>query len=191
MRDYWSLTPTISLALRALFRGEVIAYPTEAVWGLGCDPFNPEAVNKILTLKNRSIDKGLILIASELSQLAFVLKDLPENQIARMRKTWPGPTTWIVPKNKYVPYSISGHHAGVAVRVSNHPLVQALCHAYGGPIVSTSANPQGKPAAKTRWQVERYFGRSEELSFVTKGTVGKRNRPSDIIDLLSESIVRS
>lgn len=191
MHDFWSLTPTISLALRALFRGEVIAYPTEAVWGLGCDPFNIDAVNKILTLKSRAMDKGVILIASELSQLEFVLKDLPENQIARMKKTWPGPTTWIVPKNNSVPYWISGHHEGVAVRVSNHPLVQALCHAYGGPIVSTSANPQGKPAAKARWQVERYFGRAGELSYITKGSVGKRKRPSDIIDLLSESIVRS
>jgi len=191
MRDHWSLTPTISLALRSLFRGEVIAYPTEAVWGLGCDPFNPVAVDHILTLKKRPINKGLILIASQLSQLNFVLKDLSNDQIARMNATWPGPTTWIVPKNEHVPYWLSGDHDSLAVRVSDHPLVQALCTAYGGPIVSTSANPQAKPAAKTRWQVERYFRRAPELSFITKGVVGNRNRPSDIIDLLSQSIVRS
>lgn len=190
MVDYWSLNPSISLAVQSLDRGEVIAYPTEAVWGLGCDPFDEFAVAKILRLKNRSVDKGLILIASDISQLDFVLNDLSPEQRARLQSTWPGPTTWIVPNNASIPYWLSGKHNGIALRVSNHPLVQALCKRYGGPIVSTSANPQGKPAAKTHWQLERYFGSSADLSYVTKGVVGKRSRPSDIIDLLSESTIR-
>jgi L-threonylcarbamoyladenylate synthase len=169
----------------------VIAYPTEAVWGLGCDPFDVDAVYKILELKGRSVDKGLILIASETRQLDFVLSTLSIDQRSRMEASWPGPTTWIVPNNASVPYWVCGNHSGVAVRVSDHPLVQSLCKAYGGPIVSTSANPQGKPAAKYRWQVERYFGRSSHLSYITKGIVGKRERPSDIIDLLSASVIRS
>lgn len=190
MLNYWPKSLSIRLAVNALHKGEVIAYPTEAVWGLGCDPFDVDAVYNILELKGRSVDKGLILIASDISQLEFILKDLSTAQRARMKASWPGPTTWIVPNNGRVPYWVSGNHSGVAVRVTDHPLVQALCKMYGGPIVSTSANPQGKPAAKYRWQVERYFGHASQLTYITKGIVGKRDRPSDIIDLLSESVIR-
>jgi len=191
MQNFWSKSPSVRLAITTLSKGEVIAYPTEAVWGLGCDPFDVDAVYKILQLKGRSVNKGLILIASDINQLDFILNDLSIDQLAQMDASWPGPTTWIVPNNASVPHWICGDHSGVAVRVSDHPLVQSLCKAYGGPIVSTSANPQGKPAAKTRWQVERYFGSSPQLSYITKGVVGKRDRPSDIIDLVSESIIRS
>ncbi len=186
----WSKTPSIRIASQIIKQGGVIAYPTEAVWGLGCDLFNSDAVANILSLKKRSVDKGLILVAANINQLDFILEGLSSEQKAKLQTSWPGPVTWLVPNNGSIPYWISGDHSSVAVRVSAHPVVQALCHYYGGPIVSTSANPQGKPAAKTHWQVQRYFNGRPELNFITQGVVGKRNKPSDIRDLLTETIIR-
>ena len=154
---HWSKTPSLRIASNTIQTGGVIAYPTEAVWGLGCDPFNHQAVSKILSLKGRPMSKGLILIAANTQQFDFILKDLSEKQLSILNQSWPGPYTWIVPNNGSVPYWVSGEHSGVALRVSNHPFVQALCGYYGGPIVSTSANPQGKPEARNRWQVFRFF----------------------------------
>lgn len=190
MFEFWQHSPSIKLAAKTMKRGGVIAYPTEAVWGLGCDPFNENAVGNILALKQRAVDKGLILIASDIKQLDFLLKPLSNKQIAQLTSRWPGPVTWIIPHHNNIPYWVSGKHNGVAVRVSNHPLVRALCSTYGGPIISTSANPQGKPPAKQAWQVARYFASSPLLSMITKGQVGKRAKPSEIIDLLTNQHIR-
>ncbi len=173
-----------------MHQGGVIAYPTEAVWGLGCDPFNEEAVCRLLSLKKRSPDKGVILIASHIRQFDFILKDLSKPQLSTLQQTWPGPVSWIVPVNNSIPYWISGNHSGVALRVSNHPVVKALCDNYGGPIVSTSANTQGHLAAKTGWQVRRYFKRNPHLDFITQGVVGNRTKPSQIFDLLTQAVIR-
>lgn len=189
MFDYRSL-PSLTIASQIMHRGGVVAYPTEAVWGLGCDPFNRRAVHSILSLKQRSADKGLILIASHIDQLDFILKGLTKIQIETMQHTWPGPVTWIVPVNEHIPYWVSGNHQGVAIRVSNHPIVKSLCDIYGGPIISTSANTQGHRAAKTQWQVKRYFKNHTALDFITQGVVGKRQNPSQIFDLLTQTVIR-
>lgn len=189
MFNYLSL-PSLTIASQIMHQGGVIAYPTEAVWGLGCDPFNRRAVHSLLSLKQRSADKGLILIASDIEQFDFILKDLSSNQIETMHNTWPGPVTWIVPTNAYIPIWISGVHKGVAIRVSSHPIVRALCKLYGGPIVSTSANTQGHPSAKSQWQVKRYFKNQLALDFITQGVVGKRLNPSQIFDLQTLAIIR-
>jgi L-threonylcarbamoyladenylate synthase len=148
-------TPSIRIASAILHQGGVIAYPTEAVWGLGCDPFNATAVFNLLALKKRLPQKGVILVAATLQQFDFILSDLPTPQYELLQQSWPGPITWLVPNNGTIPYWISGDHNSVALRVSAHPLVNALCRAYGGPIVSTSANPQSKPAAKTACKVRQ------------------------------------
>ena len=147
---------SIAEVVAALRRGGVVAYPTEAVWGLGCDPRDETATLRLLVLKQREVDKGLILIAADETQLApFVDFDaLTDAQRAAVRATWPGPNTWIVPASTDAPRWITGDHAGIAVRVSAHPLVQALCKAWGGPLVSTSANLAGQPPARSRDQLD-------------------------------------
>lgn len=187
----WSKSPSIKVASYIIKRGGVIAYPTEAVWGLGCDPFDMNAVYNILSLKNRSPNKGLILIAADMAQFDFILHDLAAHHSKQLRTSWPGPYTWIVPHNERVPDWVTGQHTGIALRVTKHPVVQALCRCYGGPIISTSANPQGKSEAKSQWQVKRFFGHRPELRYITKGVIGKNNRPSQIRDLLSSTIIRS
>lgn len=129
--------------------GGVVAYPTEAVWGLGCDPFSESAVLRLLAIKQRAVDKGVILVAADLSQFDGLLAwdRLPRERVDDVRSQWPGPRTWIVPATARVPRWITGAHDGVAVRVSDHPVVVALCREFGAPLVSTSANLAGEPPA--------------------------------------------
>ena len=142
----------VAEAAQALHRGGVIAYPTEAVWGLGCDPLSEAAVLRLLAIKQRPVDKGVILVAGALEQFEGLLdwSLLPTDRSEAVYATWPGPHTWIVPATGRVPHWITGAHEGVAVRVSAHPTVIALCVAFGGPIVSTSANIGGEPPAFAR-----------------------------------------
>ncbi len=181
----------IRYSAKLMKAGGVIAYPTEAVWGLGCVPDNASAVQAILDLKHRSADKGLILVASSIEQFDPYLTEVTLPQRKQLMDTWPGPNTWLVPVNSAVPKLISGRFDSVALRVSAHPLVSALCNLVGGPIVSTSANPQGKRPASTRWQVLRYFGADPSLNLVTCGSVGREARPSTIKDLRTGQIIRA
>src|SRR5687768_5096358 len=139
-------------AATALQTGGVIAYPTEAVWGLGCDPRDEDAVLRLLAIKQRAVDKGLILIASHLDQLRpfLNLAAVPAENLAAVLARWPGPHTWVMPASAAAPRWITGAQDGIAVRISAHPLVIELCNAYGGALVSTSANRAGQPAAITR-----------------------------------------
>ncbi|GAA5068494.1 Sua5/YciO/YrdC/YwlC family protein [Lysobacter panacisoli] len=139
-------------AAAALRRGGIVVYPTEAVWGIGCDPFDEAAVMRLLAIKQRPVDKGVILIAAARAQFDGLL-DWDALTIAQrdaVQSSWPGPNTWIVPTTARVPRWITGAHDGVAVRVSAHPDVVALCEAFGGPLVSTSANLAGEPPAFAR-----------------------------------------
>lgn len=167
--------------------GGVIGYPTEAVWGLGCDPFNPDAVNRILALKSRSPDKGLILLAAHIEQFDFLLDDIPKLWLDRMASTWPGPNTWLVPHRNRLPRWLTGAHDSIALRVTDHPLAEQLC-ACCGPLVSTSANPSGRPAARSRLHLERYF--HGQLDGILNGPLGSRKRPSRIRDISSGEVIR-
>jgi L-threonylcarbamoyladenylate synthase len=172
----------VQQAAQAVRAGAVIAYPTEAVWGLGCDPWDEEAVERLLLIKGRSVDKGLILVADNIRQF-----DFPELWMDRMASTWPGPNTWLVPHQNMLPEWITGVHETVALRVSDHPQVRDLC-ALVGPLVSTSANPQGRPAARTRIRVEQYF--RGQIDLVLGGNLGGRKNPSVIRDLATGHVVR-
>lgn len=184
----WSRSPRVQPLVPILRKGGIIAYPTEAVWGLGCNPFDERAVNRLLEIKERPVEKGLILIASSMRQLQPLLYSLDDLQYQRLKNSWPGPTTWLIPHHGLVPEWISGEFSTVAVRVTNHPVAAGLCKAYGGPIVSTSCNPQGRAPARTIQEVRRYF--SGELDGLTNGSVGKRASPSEIRDLLTGQVIR-
>jgi len=172
---------------RVVRDGGVIAYPTEAVWGLGCDPWNALAVQRLLQLKNREAAKGLILVAASIEQFDFLLDELPELWLDRLASTWPGPHTWLVPHRQRLPAWITGSHETVALRVSAHPLVQSLCSVCG-PLVSTSANPAGRPPARSRLRVQQYF--PDQLDGVLAGALGGRRNPSTIRDLATAEVVR-
>ncbi len=120
----------LSNALNALRTQGVIAYPTESVFGLGCDPDCETAIQKILDLKQRPAHKGLILIAANITQLINYadFSSLTKTQISAIQETWPGPFTWVVPVQKNLSKLISGDFDSVAVRVTTHPIVQQLCN---------------------------------------------------------------
>ena len=175
-------------AVATLRDGGVIAYPTEGVWGLGCDPDDPAALQAVLTLKQRDPAKGLILIAGDIAQVAPWLEGISEAQRETLLATWPGPNTWLVPDNGRAHPLLRGAHDRVALRVSDHPLVAALCAAYGGPIVSTSANPAGAEPARDLATVRRYFGAS---LVAVDGALGGQARPSRIRDLVTGKTLRA
>ena len=146
----------LSAAVATLHRGGVVAYPTEGVWGLGCDPRDETAVMRLLSLKQREVGKGLILIAADVAQLSdyIDLDALAGDARSDVRASWPGPHTWIVPASAAAPRWITGDHDGIAVRVSAHPEVVALCRGFGHALVSTSANIASEPAPRTRAELD-------------------------------------
>jgi L-threonylcarbamoyladenylate synthase len=184
----WTSNPQVSSAVQLLRQQAVIAYPTESVWGLGCNPWSREAVTKLLKLKNRSVDKGLILIAADSVQLQPFLEGLTPPQLQRFQTPQKKPTTWLVSNNGHAPEWITGGHDTLALRITDHPLAAALCRLFGGPLVSTSANLQGQPAAISAGQVRSYF--AEEVDFVTPGEVGGAAKPSEIRYLATGEVVR-
>ncbi len=178
----------INEAVHALQQGGVIAYPTEAVYGLGCDPENIQAVKKLVELKQRDPDKGLILIAAEFGQLAPYLAELDDSLKEQVLRTWPGPVTWLWPARSDVSTWLRGEHETIAIRVTDHPLAAQLCREFGGALVSTSANLSGNPPAQTSEQIRAQF--EDQLDYVLEGEVGGLARPSQIRDALSGRILR-
>ena len=172
---------------RSMQNASAFAYPTEAVYGLGCLPDDASAVENLLKLKDRCVSKGLIVVAADLEQLGDWI--LPDDGIDwdQVRSSWPGHVTWILPTTFKAPSWVTGGRSSLAVRVSAHPLVQQLCKHFG-PLISTSANPAGKPPATRRLQVHKYF-KSEV--YCTPGVLLGAGKPSQIRDARTLSTLRS
>ena len=181
----------LELVLQALQQGGVIAYPTEAVYGLGCDPDNEAAVRALLAIKQRPVEKGLILVAANYSQLLPYVDDkaIPLEKRYQIFSSWPGHISWVLPAGKTTPKWLTGQYDSIAVRVSAHPVVQQLCSAYGKPLVSTSANLSGQPAITDKVVLQQSLG--DKLSAIMPGPLGGATQPSQIRDAISGDIVRS
>ncbi len=180
----------VKRAVQILRAGGVIAYPTEAVWGLGCDPWNSRAVERLLSLKSRAMAKGLILACGDIRQLDFLLSALEVQQYEKLLQSWPSPTTWLVPDSRHtIPVWIKGDHEKVAVRVSKHSLIKRLSDELGRPIVSTSANPAGSPPAMSSLRIRQYFG--QHLDYIVPGSLGLEKQPSRIMDLDTDAVIRT
>jgi L-threonylcarbamoyladenylate synthase len=171
--NHWHLTR----AVRVLAAGGVLLHAAEGVWGLACDPFNRHAVKKILELKQRRASKGLILVGSSAEDFLPELAALGPAESAAVQASWPGAVTWVLPNRRF-PAWISGGRDSVAVRVSGHPQVRALCAAFAAPIVSTSANPGGRAPARNRLKARAYFHR--RVDYVLPGEVREARGPSCI-----------
>lgn len=179
----------IRQAAQALRGGGIIAYPTEAVFGIGCDPRNRSAVRRLLEIKHRSPRLGLILVAAREEQLAEYHAPVAEPLMQRMRASWPGPQTWIVPAAAGCPVWLTGEHDGIAVRVSAHPVVRALCESAEMAIVSTSANRSGHPPARSALACRMRFG--AELDVVVSGKTDGLAKPTAIRELNTGRIIRA
>lgn len=180
--------PRLHAAARAVRSGGIIAYPTEAVFGLGCNPRNEQAVRRLLAIKRRPAHKGLILIAADFAQLEPFLQPLALADHARIAATWPGPYTWLIPARPETPRWLRGRHDTLAVRVTAHPLAAALCRACGHPLVSTSANLSGRPPARTALAARRQMRGA--LDYVLAGPTGGSAQPTEIRELRTGKLVR-
>lgn len=177
-------------AVAALRSEGVIAYATEAVFGLGCDPDSEPAVQRLLAIKQRPVEKGLILIAADLAQLQdyIDLSQLSAEQLARVQASWPGPFTWVMPARSTTPAWLTGRFDTLAVRVTAHPQVQALCRAFGKPLVSTSANLTGEEPARSTADIGAPL--AALLAYVLPGEVGGQTNPSEIKDARTGAVIR-
>jgi len=178
----------LAAACRALGRGGIVAYPTEAVFGLGCDPANRDAVERLLALKQRPVAKGLILIAADEAQLEPWVEPLTPELAARVEPTWPGPVTWLLPATATCPEYLRGAHDTIAARVTAHPGAAALCRAWGGALVSTSANRAGAEPARDAAGVRAAFGRT--IDYLLNAPTGGAPRPSSIRDARTGDTLR-
>jgi L-threonylcarbamoyladenylate synthase len=178
-------------AKEAFTSGELLAYPTEAVFGLGCDPRNEQAVLKLLELKQRPLEKGLILLAADYSQLVPFVADLkiPQDKRFSVFSHWPGPITLLLPAALSTPAWLTGGSDKIAVRVTAHEPARQLCRALGSAIVSTSANFSGEPPLTTAPAVRETFG--ERVAWVMEDAVGGATSPSKIVDPLTNQIYRA
>ena len=176
---------SISRAADLLLGGGVIATPTEGVYGLSCMPDDPAAVLRLLTIKRRNPSKGLILIASESSQLESWIetggKALPQLD--------PGhPVTWVVEAAEHVSRLVRGRHETLAVRVTTHPIAREICVAVDSPIVSTSANLEGRPTVRNRFVLRREFDAC--VDYIVPGDCGPATGPSEIRDFVTGKVLR-
>ncbi len=177
-------------AATLLRAGGVLAYPTEAVFGLGCDPHDQRAFERLFALKQRPSTQGVLLIAADFAQVApyIDLTAVPAAMMERVQRSWPGPNTWVFPRAAAVPQWICGNHAGIALRVTAHPAAAALCREFGGALVSTSANPHGQPPARAARTVAAYFG--DALDGLLDAPLGDQITPTSIRDALSGAVLR-
>jgi L-threonylcarbamoyladenylate synthase len=179
------ITQQIDELKQPFLAGKIFAYTTEAVYGLGCDPGNETAVSRLLELKQRPINKGLILVASDFSQVQKYLKPLSNEQLAF---TKPSATTYIFPALSSAPHWLTGDFDSLAIRISQHPIVHKLCEALGSALVSTSANISGQTPAKSAHEVNAQLG--EKVRYILEGELGNADKPSLIRDSISGKIFR-
>lgn len=168
--------------------GALIAYPTEGVWGLGCDPFSKEAVHRLLALKERPVSKGLIVIAADWEACADWVDDAFLSSSEMPTPNWSVPQTWVFPASALVPSWIQGEHSGVALRVTKHPIAAEIARQCGGVICSTSANLSGDPAIRDEQTLRDQAFASECV--IVSGELGGLTSPTPIYDAVTKVSLR-
>jgi L-threonylcarbamoyladenylate synthase len=164
--------------------GEVVAFPTETVYGLGADAWNPEAVLKVFSLKGRPADNPLIVHISSLYMLEDFTDEIPGTARKLIEVFWPGPLTMIFKKKEKVLDLITGGLDTVAVRMPDHPLALSLI-SHSGPVVAPSANKSGKPSPTKPEHVLHDFGSDFP---VVDGGECRIGLESTVIDITAEPI---
>ena len=173
------MTDVVNAAV-CLKAGGVIAHATEGVWGLACDPFNREAVDRILTIKGREAGKGMLLIGASPHAFENAMDAMEPDVRARVEASWPGHVTWLLPGDAY-PQSIRGQYQTVACRVPDHSQARDIAAAFGGPMVSTSLNRAGELPVLQYAQAQALF--DTEVDLVVPGQIAGYTGASAIIGL--------
>lgn len=175
-------------AARLLREGGILAYPTEAVFGLGCDPLNEQSVHRLLAIKQRELDKGLILVGADMLHVQPFMQPLTDSVRKKLYDSWPGAATWLLPAAEWVPQWLTGKHDSIALRITAHPVAAAICRAFGGAIISTSANRSGQPPART--PLETRIRCQNQVDMIIAEPTGGLQSPTPIRDALTGSSIR-
>jgi len=182
--SYWH----IKKAIQIVNVGGVICYPTESVYGLGCDPDDFEAVAYLLELKKRQMSKGLLLVADNVMQLESYIDLNDSATINQLTALTNKPVTWLVACTLSTPPWLTGEHQTIAVRISRHPIVKQLCKQFQGALVSTSANVSGQASTRKSWAVRRRFG--SRVDYYVPGKLGEFETESEIRNMLTGELIR-
>jgi L-threonylcarbamoyladenylate synthase len=177
---------SLSQALEALKRGGVIVFPTETFYGLGADALNHIAVEKIVSLKERSLENPIAVIIGYEKALQSVVTEVPPVAQTLIDHFWPGPLTLILPAKQGLPRALLNPYGGIGVRISSHPLATHLARESGRPLTATSANPAGKEPARTLAQARAYFSKQVEV-FVDGGELGGK-RGSTVAEVVGNRL---
>lgn len=171
----------LSQAVELLEQGKILAYPTETVYGLGCDATCEKAIERLFQIKGRSAEKAISVLIPELESLPQYVEEVPSSAKALIDQYWPGPLTLILrAKKDFFPEALLAGSGKIALRLSSHPVAQALCRNFKRPITTTSANLSGQPAALTPQEIEKALAGS--LDGILSGGVLPPSPGSTIVD---------
>lgn len=181
------VSPSIDDAVDVLGRGGVIVYPTETVYGIGCDPFDAAACDRIRRLKGREGDKPMLLLAASIDQVTEFAGPLSDTALSLAGVFWPGPLTMVIMPVKNLPDHIRGNGGGVAFRVSPCRVASEIARRFGRPVTSTSANRSGEPPAVSYEEARGFFGDVVDCVVETDEPLG--GIPSTVVDVTGESVL--
>ncbi|MBR2180429.1 MAG: threonylcarbamoyl-AMP synthase, partial [Oscillospiraceae bacterium] len=167
-----------------LKNGEVVAIPTETVYGLAASAFSTDAVGKIFKAKGRPQDNPLIVHISDFDDLAKITEEVPESAVKLAENFWPGPLTMILKKNEKIPLEVTAGRSTVAVRFPSHKYARAVIEAAGVPLAAPSANLSGKPSPTSAQHVMRDL--AGKIPMIIDGGECEVGLESTVIDLTGE-----
>lgn len=167
--------------LHVFKNGGIIVHPTETFYGLGVDPFNEVAIEKLFTLKGREADKPISILVKDKKMLLEVVEEIPSSAEILIKRFWPGPLTIIFKAKKTIPSILTGNTGHIAVRISSNPITQKLLEIIDSPITTTSANPSGKKSPVTAEEVAGYFG--DKIDLIIDGGLLSGKLGSTIVDV--------
>lgn len=178
-------TETWRVAAAAISRGELVVFPTDTVYGVGCDAYNSDALERIYMAKGRPQQKAIPLLLSGTDVLDRVAKGLSSSAHKLAEDFWPGGLTLVVERNPNLPDDL-GSSESIAVRVPGHPGLRSFIKMCGGALAVTSANLSGEPDATTVEQAARYLG--ESVAIYVDGGLSAGNQPSTVVDCTLDQI---
>lgn len=174
----------IERTVKLLRDGEVVAFPTDTVYGVGAHGLNERAIEKLFEAKNRPRERAIPFLLASVKDLSQVAREIPRDVKALAERFWPGALTLVVLAHKRVPRILIAHGESVAVRVPNHDITRAIIQKLGAPLAATSANISSQPDASTADQVAAYL--NERIPLILDGGPTPGNVPSTVLDLTTE-----
>jgi len=172
-------------AARLLRAGEVVVFPTETVYALGCHGLRSDALRRLRRLRRRPADKGFILLIAEAADVTALAERISPAARRLMNRCWPGPLTLVLPARPELPRELTGGQGTMAVRLSSHPVARELARLVGAPLAAPSANRPGEPPARTAAEALAPFG--EAVAWALDGGTSAGSRPSTVVDVTGDS----